>query len=77
MFLHILAMLAMDHNTRLGKRLELENSCWWIDESESVRENNFSESETVDSGMKIDQRVHTFGKMDTPDCCQETLSKFE
>ena len=60
MFLHILAMLAMDHNNRLGKRLELENSCGWLDESESIGENNISESDAVDSGLKIEQSVHTF-----------------
>lgn len=52
----------------------MENSCGWLDESKSVGENNFSESETVDSEVKIDQRVHTFREMDTPDCCLKFLT---
>ena len=64
----------MSQNNRLGKKLELENSCGWIDELESIGENNFSDSDTVESGLKNEQRVHTFSKMDTSDCYLKFLT---
>ena len=64
----------MGQNNRLGKKLELEDNCGWIDEIESTRENHFSESDTVESGLRNEQRVHTFSKMVTSDCYMEFIT---